>query len=206
MSEKHTNVESESELQNHALSASIDHILQAAYVVYSKDKLNLINSLLMNKLISSVLIFAASKANTKTAARELRKLGYESYDIHEDMDPEKREIVLEDFTDKEFQILVVSDILVREISLSDINLIINYDAPNSARDYVARIVQNTASNNSAVVITFINDRGQKKFKLIEDVLGKEIFKIEVPTDLVDASGSIEDNSNKRTVKKKPIKR
>ncbi len=201
MSEKHTDSSSESGLQDHALSASIDHILQAAYVLYSKDKLNLIHSLLKGKRISSVLVFTASKTNAKMVARELRKLDYEAFDIHEDLDLEKREIVLEDFIDKEFQILVISDILVREVSLSDINLIINYDSPTGARDYVARIVQNTANNNSAVVLTLINDRGQKKFKTIEEVLGKEVFKIPLPEDL-NGTSTAGDVVKKKKVKKR----
>lgn len=201
MSEKQTSTENESELQNHALSASIDHILQAAYVLYSKDKLNLIDSLLKGKRITSVLIFTATKTNAKMVARELRKMNYEAADLHEDLDPEKREIVLEDFVDKEFQILVVSDILVREISLSDINLIINYDSPGGARDYVARIVQNTSNSKSTVVLTLVNDRGQKKFKNIESVLGKEIFKIPLPKELKDAKEAAGE-VKKRKVKKR----
>lgn len=197
MSEKQTSTENGSETQDHALSASIDHILQAAYVLFSKDKLNLIDSLLKGKGISSVLIFTGTKTNAKMVARELRKLNYEAYDIHEDLDPEKREIILEDFTDKEFQVLVVSDILVREISLPDVNLIINYDSPGGARDYVARIIQNTGNNDSAVVLTLVNDRGQKKFKNIENVLGKEIFKIPTPKEL---------KSTTKIVKKKKVKK
>lgn len=200
MSEKHTDTNGENGVQDHALSASIDHILQAAYVLYSKDKVALIDSLLKGKDIGSVLVFTATKTNAKNVARELRKLNYEAYDLHEDLDSEKREIVLEDFTDREFQILVVSDILVREVSLSGIKVIFNYDSPTGARDYVARIVQNTANNNSAVVITLINDRGQKKFKAIEDVLGKKIFKIPLPKELNDGSTSStskKDKSKKR---------
>ena len=198
MPERHTSNEALSEPKNQSLAASIDHILQAAYILFSKDKLNLIHSLLKGKLISSVLIFTASKTNAKMVARELRKLSYEAYDIHEDLDPEKREIILEDFIDKEFQILVVSDILVREISLGGIGLVINYDAPSGARDYVARVAQNTADNNSAVVITLINDRGQKKFKKIESALGKEVYKI--PT-LKEAKNAKEMKSKKKTKKK-----
>ncbi len=176
MPEKNTN----NDAQGSSLAASVDHILQASYVLFSKDKLNLIHSLLKGKEIKSVLIFTSSKTNAKMVARELRKLSYEAYDIHEDLDPEKREIVLEDFIDKEFQVLVVSDILVRELSLENVDVIVNYDAPTAARDYVERIVKNTANNPSAVVLTLINDRGQKKFRKIEGALGKEIYKVPLP--------------------------
>lgn len=176
MSEKNTNKEG----QGSTLAATVDHILQAGYVLFSKDKLSLIHSLLRGKDIPSVLIFTSSKTNAKMVSRELRKLQYDAIDIHEDLDPEKREINLEDFMDNEFQILVVSDILVREISIENVDVIINYDAPTAARDYVERIAKNTRKNHDAVVLTLINDRGQKKFKKIESALGKEVFRISLP--------------------------
>ncbi|MFK7907740.1 MAG: helicase-related protein [Chitinophagales bacterium] len=203
MPEKHTNIESENEAQSHSLTASIDHILQAAYVLYSKDKLTLIHSLLKGKEIGSVLIFTSSKTNAKMVARELRKIEYEAYDIHEDLDAEKREILLEDFLDKEFHILVISDALVKEISLEGIKLIINYDAPTTVKDYVARISQNTTGNSSAVALTLVNDRGQKKFQRIEKALGKDVFKIPLPKEL---NGSVQPVIENQMPVKKKVKR
>ncbi|MGB1241497.1 MAG: helicase-related protein [Chitinophagales bacterium] len=206
MPEKHTKIESENDVQSHSLAASIEHILQAAYVLYSKDKLTLIHSLLKGKHISSILIFTSSKTNAKMVARELRKMEYEAYDIHEGLDTEKREILLEDFIDKEFQILVISDALVKEISLDGIKLIINYDAPTAVKDYVARIAQNTANSSSAVALTLVNDRGQKKFQRIEKSLGKEVFRIPLPKELNGSVQSVIENHMplKKKVKKKKI--
>ena len=92
----------------------------------------------------------------------------------------EREEVLRSFRNKQTQILVATDILSRGIDIEDIGLVINYDVPNDAEDYIHRIGRTARASSKGVAYTFINDIDQQKFQKIEALIGKEVEKIPLP--------------------------
>ena len=103
--------------------------------------------------------------------------------IHSDLEQLEREEVLRDFRAKNIQIIVATDILSRGIDIEDISLVINYDVPNDAEDYIHRIGRTARASSTGEAITFINDLDQQKFHKIETLIGKELDKLTVPAQL-----------------------
>ena len=97
-------------------------------------------------------------------------------DIHSELDQEKREQVLLDFKNKKVKILVATDILSRGIDIKGIELVINYEVPNDAEDYVHRIGRTARADRTGEAITFINGEQCRKFKSIEELIEKEVEK------------------------------
>jgi superfamily II DNA/RNA helicase len=62
-------------------------------------------------------------------------------------------------------------------------LVINYDVPNDAEDYVHRIGRTARAQTTGMAITFITEKDQRNFKKIEDFLGKPVSKSPVPSHL-----------------------
>lgn len=169
-----------------AVSAPPERIIQTAYVVYDSQKLPLVNYLLKGKKIKSVLIFCSTKSNTKQLGRELKRAGYKAEDIHSDLEQSAREQALLDFRSGKLNILVATDILSRGIDIEDIELVINFDVPHDGEDYIHRIGRTARAETDGVAITFVNEKEQRKFLVIEELLGRPVPKAELPSQLGDA--------------------
>lgn len=166
-----------------AISKPAEGILQAAYMVYDKQKTALVSHLIKGKDLQHILIFSATKRNVKEIARTLKKLNFNVAEIHSDLDQQEREDVLRKFKSKKIQLLVATDILSRGIDIKGINLIINYDVPHDAEDYIHRIGRTARADSTGVALTFINEKEQRKFSRIEDLLGKPVNKLLIPPEI-----------------------
>ena len=169
-----------------AVSKPAEKIVQAAYVCYEGQKLNILNSLFTEGEPSRSLIFAASILKVKEVAKALKKMNLSVGEMHSDLAQAQREQTLRDFKSGKIDILVGTDIISRGIDVDDIRLVINYDVPNDSEDYVHRIGRTARANTDGVAITLINDKDQSSFHEIEKFLEKEIYKIPLSADLGEA--------------------
>ncbi len=174
---------SEPEEVNLAISKPAENILQAAYLVYDNHKIELIKKLLEGKDLKSILIFSATKKNVKSIRSELARNGFNVEEIHSDLEQKQREQVMLDFKNRKIQILTATDILARGIDIEEIDLVINFDVPGDAEDYVHRVGRTARAKSSGVAITFINDSEQEKFKRIEDFIGIKLIKLPTPVEI-----------------------
>lgn len=166
---------------NIAVSKPAEGVTQGAYLAYDSQKNKLIKAILHEKEYSSVLIFASTKQKVKDLHRDLYRIGLNAKAIHSELEQKEREEVLRSFRNKQTQILVATDILSRGIDIEDIGLVINYDVPNDAEDYIHRIGRTARASSKGVAYTFINDIDQQKFQKIEALIDKEVEKILLPT-------------------------
>lgn len=176
-------VQKDPEQINIALSKPAEGILQGAYVVNNIQKTGLLKTLLQGKKIDSILIFASTKDKVKILEKELKALKFNVAAIHSDLEQERRNEVLRDFKNKSLQILVATDILSRGIDIDSIGLVINYDVPGDAEDYIHRVGRTARAASTGVALTFVNIEDQGKFKKIEELIGEPVKKIPLPPDL-----------------------
>lgn len=171
---------------NIAIAKPADNILQVAYVAYENQKTSLIKELLKDKKdYQSILVFTSRKANVNQIVRELKKLKLSADGISSDLEQKDREEVLRKFKNRNTQILVATDILSRGIDIEGIELVLNYDVPSDAVDYVHRIGRTARAQRSGIAITFISDKDQHDFKKIEDLIEREVMKVPLPPELGD---------------------
>jgi ATP-dependent RNA helicase RhlE len=166
-----------------SISKPAEGVDQGAYLVYDKQKNNLIKYLLEGKDLSSVIIFVSTKQKVKDLERDLQRAHMKAKAIHSDLEQAEREEVLRNFRNKNLQILVATDILSRGIDIEDIGLVINYDIPNDAEDYVHRVGRTARAASTGKAITFINELNQHKFLQIENLIGYEVKKLPLPEKL-----------------------
>jgi len=171
---------------NLGISKPAEGILQVAYLVYDDNKVNLIKKLVEGKDLSSILIFSATKKNVKKITAALKELKFIATEIHSDLEQSEREQVLLDFRNRKSQVLVATDIVSRGIDITGIDLVVNFDVPGDAEDYVHRVGRTARAQSSGVAITFINEQDQEKFKKIEELIEFELVKIPTPKDIGDS--------------------
>jgi ATP-dependent RNA helicase RhlE len=165
---------------NISLSKPAEGVTQAAYVVYDAQKMELLKEILREKEMSSVIIFSSKKDKVKELERELNRAKFNVASIHSDLEQNERNDVLRNFKNKKLQVLVATDILSRGIDIDSISMVINFDVPGDAEDYIHRVGRTARAETTGKAVTFINDHDQHKFKKIEDLIGYAVNKLSVP--------------------------
>ncbi|HNP16875.1 MAG TPA: DEAD/DEAH box helicase [Fulvivirga sp.] len=183
MRELARNILHEPEEINIAVSKPAERIVQAAFVVYDRQKIELAKYILSAKKLQSVIVFCSTKSATKQLNRELKKMKFLSEEIHSDLEQKEREQVLQAFKNKKLNILVATDILSRGIDIEDIELVINYDVPNDGEDYIHRIGRTARAASKGAAFTFVNEKEQRNFLEIEELLGAPVPKAKLPASL-----------------------
>ena len=180
------NILHDQEEVNISISKPAEGILQAAYMVYDTQKIPLLNDLLKGKDLPSIIIFTSTKIKVKEIARSLKSNGFNAQAISSDLEQGERENVLREFKNRNTQILVATDIIARGIDIEKIDLVINFDVPRDAEDYVHRVGRTARAQTQGVAITLINDKEVMEFYKIERLIEKEVYKIPLPPDLGEA--------------------
>ncbi len=168
---------------NIAISKPAEGILQAAYMVYDTQKIPLINRLLKDKDLPSIIVFSSRKQSVKEIAMSLKRNGFNVGAIHSDLEQKEREEVLREFKNRNIQILVATDIIARGIDIEKIDLVINFDVPRDAEDYVHRIGRTARAQSQGVALTFINEQEILEFHKIEKLIQTTIYKVPIFPDL-----------------------
>lgn len=166
-----------------AVSKPAEKIRQSAYVCYDKQKLGIIRHLFNNDQLDRVIIFSGKKEKVKEIARELRQMNINCCQMHSDLSQQERDDVMLDFKAGRKNVLVATDIVARGIDIDDIFMVINYDVPKNAEDYVHRIGRTARAERDGVAITFVNESDMQRFSEIEKFLEKEVLKNPLPEEL-----------------------
>lgn len=161
-------------------------VLQVAYLVYDKNKPALITKLLNKEGLHGVIVFSRTKRNVKDIARQLNRKGLQVEEMHSDLDQEEREDVMRRFRNRKVNILVATDILARGIDIKELQLVLNYDVPGEAEDYVHRVGRTARADKTGMAITFITPDEQRKFASIERLIETDVVKQPTPPEIGDS--------------------
>lgn len=169
---------------NIQLSKPAEGVLQAVYPLYENQKIPLIHYLINDKPeYRTILIFSSTKKKVSEIVRALKNDVYKVEGISSDLEQKQREEVLRGFMARKTRILVATDVLSRGIDIKDIDLIINYDAPGDAEDYVHRVGRTARARATGVALTLINPDDMFKFRKIEQLIGNEVMKLPLPPEI-----------------------
>ncbi len=162
------------------VSRPADKILQQAFVCYDPQKLQVIDHLFKNGDLRRVIIFCGKKDRVKDIDRQLRRLKINCAPMHSDLSQQERDDVMYRFKAGQVDVLVATDIVSRGIDIDDIRIVINFDVPHDAEDYVHRIGRTARADRDGQAITFVNERDVQRFRQIERFLGKDVEKLPLP--------------------------
>lgn len=166
-----------------AVSKPAEKIQQSAYLCYEPQKLGIIRHLFKKNDLKRVIVFCGKKTKVKEVNRQLVKMKINSGEMHSDLTQSERDDMMFRFKSGQLDVLVATDIVARGIDIDDIAMVINYDVPHDAEDYVHRIGRTARADKDGVAITFVSAEDMSYFKDIERFLGKEVKKNELPQDL-----------------------
>lgn len=154
---------------------------QYSLVLPEKQKLSTCKSILEAENPSAAIIFCNRKSLVNTLASTLRKEGFKAQGLHGDMAQKKRNETLAHFKEGQFPILVASDVAARGLDVENLALVINYDVPTNAEEYVHRIGRTGRAGKEGKAILFVTAEEFKLLKAIEKLTEQEIPKYPMPT-------------------------
>lgn len=154
--------------------ASAKKIKQVLYYVDGKDKVALLTNLLQNKAIASALVFTRTKHKADRIAKALDKSGVKAQAIHGDKSQNARQAALNGFKNREFRVLVATDVAARGIDVEELSHVINFDLPNIPETYVHRIGRTGRAGMGGTAISFCDNQERPFLKDIERLIGRPI--------------------------------
>ena len=162
-----------------AVSRPADKIHQRVAFCYEPRKVEILKKVLTDTNAKRVIVFASSKLKVKDLARELRRARFKIGEMHSDLEQARRDEVMHDFKSGHTDILVATDIVARGIDIEDISMVVNFDVPHDAEDYVHRIGRTARADADGEALTFVSDRDRKRWAGIERFLGKKIERMQI---------------------------
>ena len=169
-----------------AVSRPPESIRQMAVDIFEAQK----TAFIVQKFSSSgdqelkkVIVFVGKKQKVKDLTRALRANHIYARAMHSDLEQKERDEVMLDFRNNKVDVLVATDIVSRGIDVDDIPLVINYDVPRDAEDYVHRIGRTARAENKGEAITLVTPEDKHFFNKIERFLQKSIERLPLPSSL-----------------------
>lgn len=163
-----------------AVSKPAEKIQQSAYVCYEPQKLRIIESIFKQGDLERVIIFSGKKTKVKDITAKLQKMNINCGAMHSDLTQAERDEIMFRFKSGQINVLIATDIVSRGIDIDDIYMVINYDVPHDAEDYVHRIGRTARAQRDGRAITFVSEDDIYYFKQIERFLEREVLKNDMP--------------------------
>lgn len=148
---------------------TVKKITQEVFFLQKHDKPRLLEKL-MGEYRGSILIFSRTKFGAKRITIRLRSLGYSTAELHSNRSMGQRREAMDGFKNGRYKILVATDIAARGIDVSGIELVLNYDLPQSSDDYVHRIGRTGRAGGEGHAISFATPDQKRDVRDIERLI------------------------------------
>ena len=167
-----------------AISKPSETILQKCYLTYDNQKTSLINTLIKDQNeYKRIIVFTSTKKKVSDIIRGLRNRNYKVEGISSDYEQSKREEIMRDFRANKIRVLIGTDVISRGVDIPEVDLVINFDVPGNAEEYVHRIGRTGRAGANGVSITLINPSDMEKFDAIEKLIEKKVLRSNLPESL-----------------------
>ncbi|MCK9603811.1 MAG: DEAD/DEAH box helicase [Candidatus Omnitrophica bacterium] len=146
-----------------------EHVTQELFIVKKEFKLTLLKKVLA-QYHGAVLLFSRTKHNARKIAVSVRSMGHSAAEIHSNRSLNQRREALEGFKSGRYKVLVATDIAARGIDVTGIELVINYDLPEDAQNYVHRIGRTARAGHKGHAISFATPDQSRDVRDIEKLI------------------------------------
>lgn len=174
------------------VSKNIDH---AVAFIEMDDKRFFLERVIREHPENKLLVFVRTKVRAERVMKALERVQLQSQTIHGDKDQNQRNEVMAQFFSGENKILIATDVSARGIDIPDVDIVINYDIPEEAENYVHRVGRTGRGLKKGVAIAFCSADEKERLLVIEDFLGKKIAQLDIEKDIytetVKMSGDME---------------
>lgn len=146
-----------------------EHVTQELFIVKKEAKLRLLSKLLA-QYKGAVLLFSRTKYNARKIMRSIKEMGYSAAEMHSNRSLVQRREALDGFKSGRYKVLVATDIASRGIDVTGIELVINFDLPEDAENYVHRIGRTARAGKPGHAVSFATPDQKSDVRDIEKII------------------------------------
>tara|TARA_Y100000589_G_scaffold300831_1_gene311277 strand:- start:488 stop:1735 length:1248 start_codon:yes stop_codon:yes gene_type:complete len=158
------------------VSKNVNHFLSS---IDMDDKRFFLENLLQKNEDKKIMVFVRTQVRAERVAAAMKRVGIDSLIIHGGKEQKERNQSLKKFKEGEVNLLIATDVSARGVDVPGVELVVNYDLPDVAENYVHRIGRTGRGNQKGDAISFVS-KGEMDLLLgIEKFLGKKIPEVTI---------------------------
>jgi ATP-dependent RNA helicase RhlE len=146
-----------------------EKVSQEFFIVRRDEKMRLLESTLTAHS-GSAIIFVRTKYSATRIMKGIRAMGHSAAEIHSNRSLGQRREALEGFKVGRYRVLVATDIAARGLDVKGVALVVNYDMPTQAEDYVHRIGRTARAGAEGHAISFVTPEERRDIRDIERLI------------------------------------
>lgn len=129
-----------------------------------------------------MLVFVRTRVRAERVKKALERVRIPSGTIHGDKPQEQRENTMRRFRKGDLKVLIATDVSARGIDIPDVDLVVNYDLPESPEQYVHRVGRTGRGTRKGQAISFCSAEEKELLSMIGQKLGKPVHRIDISND------------------------
>jgi superfamily II DNA/RNA helicase len=154
-------------------NAAGENIKQSVCMVEQHDKFHALVELIRARGVKQVLIFTRTKISAAHVAKQLERSGIPADAIHGDKTQQERIKALDAFKSGAVMALVATDVAARGLDIDQLPLVINFELPTHAEDYVHRIGRTGRAGALGEAVSLVDGAEERKLVEIEKLLNRQ---------------------------------
>ncbi|MCL2252165.1 MAG: DEAD/DEAH box helicase [Treponema sp.] len=153
---------------------TVEEITQILYHVPKEEKMQLLLGILKSEQPESAIIFCNTKKHTEIVAKRLRINGISCEFIIGDLPQVKRLKIIDNLKAGKIKTLVATDVAARGLDIEALSMVINFDVPTEAENYVHRIGRTARAGKTGKAVTLASEQDVYELPDIENYIGKKV--------------------------------
>lgn len=170
------------------VSKNIDH---SVAFIEMDDKRFFLERIIKENPGKKMLVFVRTKVRAERVSKALERVNISSQTIHGNKDQNERTDAMKQFKEGKNMVLIATDVSARGIDIPNVEIVVNYDLPDEAENYVHRVGRTGRGTQRGIAISFCSAEEKETLDLIEGFLNKEIKVLDIKKDeyeeILDAS-------------------
>lgn len=155
------------------------NITHAVAYIEMDDKRFFLEELVKSNKEKKILVFVRTKIRAERVKKAMERVQLVSDTIHSDKEQKEREKTMQSFRHGDLKVLVATDVSARGIDIPNVELVINYDLPESIENYVHRVGRTGRGTKKGEAISFCSSEEKEVLDSIEKNLEKPIRRLEI---------------------------
>lgn len=164
-----------------SVATSVEHVLLQ---LKSDQKMSVLKYLIQRNP-GKIMIFFNTIRDTQRMTQLLRRQGARDIEcIHSKIDQSARESIISAFRENKIKVLLGSDIAARGIDVPNVEMVINYDIPNNAEEYIHRVGRTGRAGKTGIAVSFYDDVEKRKLEAVEKLIDCKIKRVNNERDII----------------------
>ena len=155
------------------------NITHAVAFIEMDDKRFFLEEMIKSKEEKKILVFVRTKIRAERVKKALERVDIQSDTIHSDREQKERERTMHSFRHGDLKVLIATDVSARGIDIPNVELVVNYDLPESIENYVHRVGRTGRGTEKGEAVSFCSSEEKEILDLIEKNLEKPIQRVDI---------------------------